>query len=90
VNRTDVTRYEALHWSLYQAQVGLDAQSACPQGHPFTDGFDVQGGRVVGIKVNVHVTPRGRAVCRLCNAERAAEFRRRHKGETADEGSDDE
>ena len=75
MNRTGVARYKALHWSLYQAQVDLDAQSACPQGHPFADDFDVEGVRVVSIKVNVNVTPKGRVVCRRCNAERAVKFR---------------
>ena len=81
MNRTDVARYKALHWSLYQAQVDLDAKSACPQGHSFARGFDVEWVRVVSMKVNVNVTPKGRVVCRRCNAERAVQFRRGHKAD---------
>ena len=74
-NREDVARYEALHKSLYQAQLTLDAQTSCPQSHPFSDGFDSEDGQVVKVKVNVHIDPDGRVVCRLCNNARGLHYR---------------
>ena len=82
-NRDDVARYKELYFNLYQAQLTLDAQAACPNGHRFSDGFvqdggqggDRVGGRVVEINVSVHIEPDGRVVCRLCRNKRAAHYR---------------
>lgn len=75
-NREDVERYRDLYWGLYQAQLALDAQAACPQGHSFSDGFYTDDeGKVEGIMVNVHIDPDGRVVCRLCRNERALYYR---------------
>ncbi len=70
-NREDVERYEALHKSLYQAQLTLDAQSACPQGHPFSDGFNSEDGQVVEVKVNILIGQDGQVVCVLCESKQA-------------------
>lgn len=74
-NREDVARYRDLFWNLYQAQITLEAQTACPSGHRFSDGFNTEGGRIVEIMVNVHIDPDGRVVCRLCRNKRAAHYR---------------
>lgn len=74
-NRDDVARYRDLYWGLYQAQLALDAQAACPQGHSFSDGFIQEGGRVVEIMVNVHIEPDGKVICRLCRNKRAMHYR---------------
>jgi len=74
--RSDAANYLALYMSLYQAQVDLEAQSACPQGHPFAEGFTVEEGQVANIHLNINVTPKGRVTCRICAAGRAAESRR--------------
>ncbi len=74
-NREDIARYEALHKSLYQAQLTLDAQSACPQGHPFSDGFDSEDGQVVEVKVNTLIARDGQVVCILCESRQATYYR---------------
>ena len=71
----DVEKNTALYRSLYQAQLDLDAQSSCPQGHPFSDGFHAEDGQVVEVKVTVNVTPKGRVTCRICDAQRQREAR---------------
>ena len=84
MNRTDAARNEALYRSIYQTQVDLDAQAACPRGHPFADGFIQDDGKVVSIHMNVNVTPQGKVVCRICAAERAVEFRKGRPGMVAE------
>ncbi len=78
-NREDVARYEALHKSLYQAQLDLEAQTSCPQGHPFTSGFISEDGQVAEVKTNIHIEPSGRVVCRLCRNGRVDNHRKGQK-----------
>ncbi len=39
-NPQDVEKLKALYRSLYQARLDLDNQSACIQGHVFSEGFE--------------------------------------------------
>ncbi len=76
MNREDVAQYRDLYWAMYQAQIALDAKAACPNGHPFSDGYITDDeGKVVEIHVNVHIDPDGRVVCRLCRNKRAMHYR---------------
>jgi len=74
-NPQDVEKLKALYRSLYQARLDLDHQSACIQGHVFSDGFEEEDGKVVEVFVSVNITPKGRVTCRPCDAQRQREGR---------------
>ena len=76
MNQQDAERYTALYRDLYQTQQDLEAQAACPNGHPFSDGCSIFKGQVTAVKMNTYSTPKGRVICRLCANKRASDARK--------------